>query len=132
MIVELTRYEPESGRHYCGPDGRILPAIDRIRLDCVELFYTKIRGTTNTELAELRQQLIGSYATVWYQDAAIEQHEWVEAILLLYRGIHDQRRRGVAAVGYQLTVYGVEPPVELQAQLGPKNEPPEEHDAETP
>lgn len=127
MIAELTRFEPADGRHYLGPDHSSLPAIERLRLDCCELWYTKATATDDLDVLKANS-LMEDAAAVRVLSSETEDREWAEAILLLYRCAGEPEQLGLVAVGYQLKVYGVEPPVELQAELGPRK--PEARDAE--
>ena len=123
MIIELQHFEPQDGRQYERSMGGEMAAIERIRIDCVECQYTKVK-LPGDELDTTKLQQYGQ-APQLLPSCSIKGRQWHEVILVQYRCANEEPRC-LAGVGYILMLYGAEPrPTRLEALLGPprKEEP---------
>lgn len=98
ITIELLRYEPEGGRQYRGA-GKTTTAMECIRLDCEELHYTKVLGPDIQDLTKQATALHGQAPEIFVHN---ETREWLEGILVRFRGRGADHHRCWLAVGYQM------------------------------
>jgi hypothetical protein len=131
MIIELVWFEPEGGRQYEGPWGGEISAIERLRIDCLECHYTKMKIGPEDNIWDIVRDSV--YWTMWHNTSQIhpdhnfdhKKFQWCEFIVLQYRCL-DNETRLILAPDCTLFLYGTQQrgiqqnPDRLDAKLGPR------------
>ncbi len=130
MIIELQYYCPPDGRQYESPLGGEVPAISRIRFDCVECSYTKVKIQQGEDLlAEITRYFEQTSKLLKF--TSVQHLQWYEVLLVKYRCGQEKEPHCVAAVDHTLVLYGAASrPTRLKALLGPPAQEPEQPDEE--
>lgn len=119
MIIELQLYHPQDGRQYESPVGGEISAVDRIRIDCAECSYTKVKVAGDSVFSHSFTKYFNQVPEV-LDHCSVEGLQWYEAILVQYRCGQEAKQRCLVGIGYTLMLYGAEPrPTRLEAMLGP-------------